>query len=199
MIPGWTHNIINLSETEMTCNEVFDKRRPDTFGEEVSNVDMITKYANDKVHKMKKYKEVCDKLKGKNVQMSNVRSALIEVAGGSREDLLQIKAEAQEKGQVSTGLMTGSSMLIAAITLFVTMVVALTQVLLQYSEVDKKILISVLLFCFIAYLILLSIDTLISLVRGFMLRNEVTWSRYVLIEIDELLETEPYKIKMSEE
>lgn len=40
MIPGWTHNIINLSETEnlvtvMTCNEVFDKRRPDTFGEEV--------------------------------------------------------------------------------------------------------------------------------------------------------------------
>ena len=204
MIPGWTHNIINLSETEnlvtvMTCNEVFDKRRPDTFGEAVSNVDMITKYANDKVHKMKKYKEVCDKLKGKNVQMSNVRSALIEVAGGSREDLLQIKAEAQEKGQVSTGLMTGSSMLIAAITLFVTMVVALTQVLLQYSEVDKKILISVLLFCFIAYLILLSIDTLISLVRGFMLRNEVTWSRYVLIEIDELLETEPYKIKMSEE
>lgn len=40
MIPGWTHNIINMSETEnlvtvMTCNEVFDKRRPDTFGEEV--------------------------------------------------------------------------------------------------------------------------------------------------------------------
>lgn len=40
MIPGWIHNIINLSETEnlvtvMTCNEVFDKRRPDTFGEEV--------------------------------------------------------------------------------------------------------------------------------------------------------------------
>lgn len=40
MIPRWTHNIINLSETEnlvtvMTCNEVFDKRRPDTFGEEV--------------------------------------------------------------------------------------------------------------------------------------------------------------------
>lgn len=40
MIPGWTHNIINLSETEnlvtvMTCNEVFDKRRPDTFGEVV--------------------------------------------------------------------------------------------------------------------------------------------------------------------
>lgn len=40
MIPGWTHNIINLSETEnlvtvMTCNEVFDRERPDTFGEEV--------------------------------------------------------------------------------------------------------------------------------------------------------------------
>jgi capsular polysaccharide biosynthesis protein cap5F len=40
MIPGWTHNIINLSEaknlvTVMTCNEVFDKRRPDTFGEVV--------------------------------------------------------------------------------------------------------------------------------------------------------------------
>lgn len=38
MIPGWTHNIINLSETEnlvtvMTCNEVFDKGRPDTFFE----------------------------------------------------------------------------------------------------------------------------------------------------------------------
>ena len=40
MIPGWTHNIINLSETEnlvtvMICNEVFDKERPDTFGEVV--------------------------------------------------------------------------------------------------------------------------------------------------------------------
>ena len=40
MIPGWTHNIINLSEMEnlvtvMVCNEVFDKERPDTFGEVV--------------------------------------------------------------------------------------------------------------------------------------------------------------------
>lgn len=36
MIPGWTHNIINLSKTEnlvtvMTCNEIFNKDRPDTF------------------------------------------------------------------------------------------------------------------------------------------------------------------------
>lgn len=40
MIPGWTHNIINLSETEnlvtvMTCNEIFNPRRPDTFFEKV--------------------------------------------------------------------------------------------------------------------------------------------------------------------
>lgn len=40
MIPGWTHNIINLSETEnlvtvMTCNEVFDPKKPDTFFEMV--------------------------------------------------------------------------------------------------------------------------------------------------------------------
>ena len=40
MIPGWTHNIINLSDTEnlvtvMTCNEVFDRNRPDTFYEPV--------------------------------------------------------------------------------------------------------------------------------------------------------------------
>ena len=39
-IPGWTQNIINLSETEdlvtvMTCNEVFDPDRPDTFFEKV--------------------------------------------------------------------------------------------------------------------------------------------------------------------
>ena len=38
MIPGWTHNIINLSKTEnlvtiMTCNEIFDKDNPDTFFE----------------------------------------------------------------------------------------------------------------------------------------------------------------------
>lgn len=36
MLPGYTHNIINLSETEdlvtvMYCNENFDSRRPDTF------------------------------------------------------------------------------------------------------------------------------------------------------------------------
>lgn len=40
MIPGWTHNIINLSETEnlvtiMTCNEIFDPKKPDTFFEVV--------------------------------------------------------------------------------------------------------------------------------------------------------------------
>ena len=40
MIPGWTHNIINLSDSEdlvtvMTCNEVFNPDRPDTFGEPV--------------------------------------------------------------------------------------------------------------------------------------------------------------------
>lgn len=40
MIPGWSHNIINLSETKnlvtvMTCNEVFDPNCPDTFYEPV--------------------------------------------------------------------------------------------------------------------------------------------------------------------
>ena len=40
MIPGWTHNIINLSDTDnlvtvMTCNEVFDPSHPDTFFEKV--------------------------------------------------------------------------------------------------------------------------------------------------------------------
>ena len=37
MLPGYTHNIINLSETEnlvtvMYCNEVFDPNHPDTYG-----------------------------------------------------------------------------------------------------------------------------------------------------------------------
>lgn len=40
MIPGYTHNIINLSKTEnlvtvMWANEQFDKNHPDTFGEKV--------------------------------------------------------------------------------------------------------------------------------------------------------------------
>lgn len=40
MIPGWTHNIINLSDSEnlvtvMMCNENFNKERPDTFYEPV--------------------------------------------------------------------------------------------------------------------------------------------------------------------
>ena len=40
MLPGYTHNIINLSETEnlvtlMWANEMFDETRPDTFGEPV--------------------------------------------------------------------------------------------------------------------------------------------------------------------
>ena len=40
MVPGWTHSIVNLSDTEdlvtvMTCNEVFDPSRPDTYYEEV--------------------------------------------------------------------------------------------------------------------------------------------------------------------
>jgi len=40
MIPGYTHNIVNLSETEdlvtfMWCNECFDPARPDTYFEKV--------------------------------------------------------------------------------------------------------------------------------------------------------------------
>ena len=41
MLPGYTHNIINLSETEdlvtvMYCNEIFNPNKPDTFFEPVS-------------------------------------------------------------------------------------------------------------------------------------------------------------------
>lgn len=44
MLPGYTHNIINLSDTDdlvtvMYCNEVFDASRPDTFFEEVVKSD----------------------------------------------------------------------------------------------------------------------------------------------------------------
>ena len=40
MLPGYTHNIINLSESEnlvtvMYCNEIFDPNKPDTFFEKV--------------------------------------------------------------------------------------------------------------------------------------------------------------------
>ena len=40
MLPGYTHNIINLSDTEplitvMWANEAFDANHPDTFGEKV--------------------------------------------------------------------------------------------------------------------------------------------------------------------
>ena len=40
MVPGWTHNIINLSSTDdlvtvMFCNEIFNQNRPDTFDEPV--------------------------------------------------------------------------------------------------------------------------------------------------------------------
>ena len=40
MLPGYTHNIISLSETEnlvtvMWANEVFEPERPDTYFEEV--------------------------------------------------------------------------------------------------------------------------------------------------------------------
>lgn len=36
MLPGYTHNIINLSDTEdlvtvMYCNEIFNPNRPDTY------------------------------------------------------------------------------------------------------------------------------------------------------------------------
>ena len=40
MLPGFTHNIVNLSDTEnlvtvMWANEQFDPEHPDTFGEPV--------------------------------------------------------------------------------------------------------------------------------------------------------------------
>ena len=40
MLPGYTHNIINLSDTEdlvtvMYCNEIFNPQRPDTYFDKV--------------------------------------------------------------------------------------------------------------------------------------------------------------------
>ncbi len=40
MLPGYTHNIINLSGTEdlvtvMYCNEIFNTERPDTYSDPV--------------------------------------------------------------------------------------------------------------------------------------------------------------------
>ena len=40
MLPGYTHNIINLSDTEnlvtvMYCNEIFNPNKPDTYFEPV--------------------------------------------------------------------------------------------------------------------------------------------------------------------
>ena len=40
MLPGYTHNIINLSDTEdlvtvMYCNEIFNPNRPDTYFDKV--------------------------------------------------------------------------------------------------------------------------------------------------------------------
>lgn len=42
MLPGYTHNIINLSDTEdlvtvMYCNEVFNPNKPDTYFDKVEN------------------------------------------------------------------------------------------------------------------------------------------------------------------
>ena len=41
MLPGYTHNIINLSDDEdlitlMWANEIFDEKKPDTFYEKVN-------------------------------------------------------------------------------------------------------------------------------------------------------------------
>ena len=41
MLPGYTHNIINLSDTQdlvtvMYCNEIFNPERPDTFFDPVT-------------------------------------------------------------------------------------------------------------------------------------------------------------------
>lgn len=43
MLPGYTHNIINLSDTEdlvtvMYCNEIFDPNRPDTYFDKVKSL-----------------------------------------------------------------------------------------------------------------------------------------------------------------
>ena len=39
MKPGFTHEITNIGETDlvtvMTCNEIFDQNRPDTFFEKI--------------------------------------------------------------------------------------------------------------------------------------------------------------------
>ena len=40
MLPGYTHNIINLSDTEdlvtvMYCNEIFNPNKPDTYFDKV--------------------------------------------------------------------------------------------------------------------------------------------------------------------
>ena len=69
MIPGWTHNIINLSDTEnlvtvMTCNEIFNPSYPDTFfevvEEEKSMACAIIEYLTDDEKRLKAGRESVD-------------------------------------------------------------------------------------------------------------------------------------------
>ena len=56
-------------------------------------------------------------------------------------------------------------------------------------------LIMLLFLASVLYFILLAVDILKAIVRSFISRNEVKWNRYVLIEIEDLLQTELFKAK----
>ena len=60
---------------------------------------------------------------------------------------------------------------------------------------DSDMLIMLLFLASVLYFILLAVDILKAIVRSFISRNEVKWNRYVLIEIEDLLQTELFKAK----
>lgn len=143
------------------------------------------------------YAKLCEKLKDREKKMSTVKTELLNIANGSRDVLLQIKAEASEMQelQINSNDLASISMVIGGLTLFITILYNIFNYIMPYSGDDKYKNIIVLMIVSVIYVLIVPGEILSIKYKNKKNKTKIEWSSYILIAVDELLASNAFKPK----
>lgn len=129
--------------------------------------------------------------------MSTVKTELLNIANGSRDVLLQIKAEASEMQelQINSNDLASISMVIGGLTLFITILYNIFNYIMPYSGDDKYKNIIVLMIVSVIYVLIVPGEILSIKYKNKKNKTKIEWSSYILIAVDELLASNAFKPK----
>lgn len=145
-----------------------------------------------------KYTQLCIELKSRDLKMATARTELEKIAGGNRDTLLEIKAEAtgMQGGQVSSNSIANISMLIAGLSFFLSVISNVVSCIALITKENDNLLPSwIVIICSLAFDAIIAIYLAWELSKQYKNKTKIKWSSYILIAVDELLASNAFKPK----